>query len=184
MVWGSNFLGMDFLYPDYGGKVRIGWWHDFELEEMVGLSIASTSVSTSSSVPQNYGAVKLSVSDGHCAIGIENGVIKGLRPQLRMPFINTDLTRYDHTILCNNPPTGMNLTLPATPCIGQEYEIYKLNPEGTVRIYANGHTIFYALGTNKVSSTATFYSVKSIYSMVKLIFMGHWELFEMKNVNV
>lgn len=182
-------LGTDRLYIDrydgnkFGAYVHVGWSAAEGVDEdAVGLLIKSTSANGSG---QSFGAVKLSVSDGHCAIGIENGVIKGLRPQVRKLSESTTLTYYDHTIFCDTTSTDIDLLLPGGPRTGQEYEIYKITPGHSLRIYANGHPLRYALNATNATSTLSSYTINSIYSMVKVVYLdGSWHLFELKNVKV
>ncbi len=95
---------------------------------------------------------------GNFATWCEGGMFAGLRPHLRHISSATTLANTDHTVIVNNS-SSMTITLPASPEIGQEYEIWHTTSESlTVQTQNSGiRKYIYRL----TSSSSYSYSHKS-----------------------
>ena len=86
---------------------------------------------------------------GNFALQIENGMVAGLRPRMRIitESGDYDLSDLDHTIVTEaDSGIVINLKLPSEPKIGQTYKIWKQGSH-TLKIYPNGSQILY-MGKN------------------------------------
>lgn len=85
---------------------------------------------------------------GNFALQIENGMVAGLRPRMRIitESGDYDLSDLDHTIVTEANNITINLRLPSEPKMGQTYKIWKQGSH-TLKIYPNGSQILY-MGKN------------------------------------
>lgn len=86
---------------------------------------------------------------GNFALQIEDGMVAGLRPRMRIitESGDYDLSDLDHTIVTEaDSGIVINLKLPSEPKIGQTYKIWKQGSH-TLKIYPNGSQIIY-MGKN------------------------------------
>ena len=85
---------------------------------------------------------------GNFALQIEDGMVAGLRPRMRIitESGDYDLSDLDHTIVTKANNITINLRLPSEPKMGQTYKIWKQGSH-TLKISPNGSQILY-MGKN------------------------------------
>lgn len=105
---------------------------------------------------------------GNFALQIEDGMVAGLRPRMRIitESGNYNLSDLDHTIVTQANDIAIELILPLEPKMGQTYKIWKQGSH-TLNIDPNGSKIL-NMGINANSNKRSFGA--SFYGTIELIY--------------